>query len=252
MPVLNINTSAAVRFTNELEQLSRSALPVAIRGALNNTAFDVKKNSMPIAAQNAFKQRQQNFFRANSRVEVARGFNTKTMRSMIGFTSTGLKGGATNYAVRDLQEQEYGGTINKRSYVPLDQARGGSGMNVVRPRNRLSAIKNIVNAGNVQGNSVRGKFAKAVQKAGKGGYVISNNKYGKILFRVKSVGAFNNRFRGKMGGGEMKLEPLYSYKEKRSIHVRRTAFMENASLVSLRKMERFYIVEAKKQISKVK
>ena len=54
---LNINSDAVVKFTNTLEKLHKSGLPVAIRESLNNAAFDVKKRTMPKAAGDTFKER---------------------------------------------------------------------------------------------------------------------------------------------------------------------------------------------------
>ncbi|KKL54819.1 hypothetical protein LCGC14_2261580, partial [marine sediment metagenome] len=85
MPILNVNTDKVVVFSNKLEKLHRSAFPIAIRGALNNAAFDVKKNTMPVSAEKEFTIRRKNFFKANSRVNMAKGFNVRTMQAMIGF-----------------------------------------------------------------------------------------------------------------------------------------------------------------------
>lgn len=212
-------------------------MPVAVRSTLNSAAFDVKKTTMPAKSAAQFKNRQPNFFKANSRVEMAKGLNVSSMRATVGFTSTSLKG-ENNYAVKDLEQQEEGGTIQKKSFIPMKQARGGSEDKPVLSRNRLSQIKNIVNAANMTGNTPRSKFVKAIIKAGTGGYVINANKYKKTLFRVKSAS------RPRM------VEPLYSYREHRSVNVRSTGFMQDASIQSAGKMQKFFAIEAKKQINK--
>lgn len=234
---LNINTDAAVKFTNTLEKLHRSALPVAIRSTLNSAAFDVKKNTMPQRADQEFTIRQPNFFKANSRVEKATGFDVDNMQATVGFVEGGLRGD-NNHAVDDLEQQEHGGTIGHRSFIAMKEARGGNDSKPVRPGNRLSAIK-FVNANTMQGKTAKEKFLRAVAKAGKGGYVLGTNAK-KTLFRIEDVGR------------NLKLKPLYSFEPKRSIKVRGTNFMKEASLQSANKLEKFYEIEARKQIARLR
>ena len=241
MSILNINTDAVVAFTNKLEKMHRSALPVAIRGSLNSAAFDVKLKTMPISVKKEFKERNKTFFKANSRVAMARGFNVKSMKALIGFTGGRLKGG-NNFAVKDLAQQEHGGTINKKSFIPTDKARGGNKAKPVRPSNRLSKINNIVNQKNLSG-SRKQRFIKAVHKAGKGGHVLGGTNAGQnTLFKVNSIGK----------GGRFKLTPLYSYKEGRSVKVKPTHFMKKATILSGRKIEMFFIKEAKRQFERLR
>lgn len=235
---LNINADAVVKYTNTLEKMSRSALPVAIRTSLNSAAFDVKQVTMPRQANAAFVKKQPNFFKANSQVEMAKGFDIKTMKSTVGFVSKGLKGGSTNFAVKDLQQQESGGRITNKSFIPLTPARGGSKAKPVRPGNRLSSINRVVNSNSIQGKSKAQKFRKAAVQAGVGGHVIGNDK-NKILWKVESIGR------------KIKLKALYSFKQNRSVSVKGTGFMKTASLESASKIEKFYIAEAKKQIKRL-
>lgn len=241
MAVLNINTDAVVAFTNKLEKMHRSALPVAIRGAINSAAFDVKLKTMPISVKKEFTERNKTFFKANSRVAMAKGFNVRGMKSIIGFTGGRLKGGS-NFAVKDLQQQEFGGTINKKSFIPTDKARGGNKAKPVRPSNRLSKINRVVNQNHLSG-SIKQRFVKAIHKAGKGGHVLGGSKVGQnTLFKVNSIGK----------GGKFRLTPLYSFEHGRSVKVKPTHFMKNASLISGRKIEMFFIKEAKRQFEKLK
>lgn len=239
MAILNINTDALVIFTNKLEKMHRSALPLAIRGTLNNAAFDVKQKTMPKSAASTFTERKKNFFKANSRVEMAKGFNINKMASMVGFISNKLKG--ENFAVKDLEQQEHGGTINKKSFIPLDSSRGGNKARPVRPINRLSKISNIVNQKNLRGPKKQ-RFIKAARKAGVGGVFLGGTSEGKeTLFRVKSI--------SKRG---FRLIPIYSFKKGRNVKVKPTFFMKKASIISAKKMNRFFIDQAKRQFNKIK
>lgn len=239
---VDINTDASVVFTNKLEKLHRSALPNAIRSTLNSAAFDVKKVTMPKSADDAFTKRVPNFFKANSRVEMAQGWSVKSMKATVGFTEGGLKGGR-NFAVKDLEQQERGGTIKARSFVPSDQARGGSKTKPVRPGNRLSRIKKVVNSTQVAGENRQEKFIKSAVYAGKGGHVIGNFQKA-MLWKITSI-----RRVGRMT--RIKKKALYSFERGRDVRVKGTGFMEKASMESAEKMEKWYIEAAKKQIQRL-
>ena len=71
---LNVNSNAVVAFSNKLEKIGKSALPVAVRQTLNSVAFDAKKNTLLQTAGQSFTERRKNFFKATSRVSMAKGF----------------------------------------------------------------------------------------------------------------------------------------------------------------------------------
>lgn len=241
MATLNINTDEVVRWTNKLEKMHRSALPLAIRGSLNSAAFDVKQKTMPSTSK-VFTNRSKNFFKANSSVLRAKGFKAKSMQAMVGFTSARLKGG-DNFAIKDLEQQERGGKIGGKSFIPSDDARGGSNTKVVKPRNRLSRINNIIDARKVKGTSDGSKFHMAASRAGKGGFVLAKFKGKMNLWRVNSS--------NKTKSGQWKLTHLYTVDKGRKVSVSGTGFMRIASLKSGSKIESFYIKEAKKQIKRL-
>lgn len=238
---LNINTTAVVAFTNTLEKLHRSALPSAIRDALNSAVYDVKTKTLLKNSDEKFTNRQPNFFKANSRFENAKGFNVNTMKATVGFVSTGLKGN-NNFAVKDLEQQEKGGTIKRRSYVAMKTARSGnSPLKNVRASARLSNIRKIVDSKKMSGRHDREKFRKSVHVAGVGGYVLGNRNPA-ILWRVNSL--------RRTGSLPFKLTPLYTFKQNRSVSVQPTNFMKTSSLQSGAKIEIFYIEKAKRQMAK--
>lgn len=237
--VLDINTKSVVVFTNKLEKIGKSALPVAIRTSLNSAAFDVKQNTMPRSALR-FIHRTENFFKANSRVEMAKGWSIRDMQAIIGFTSEHLRIGSTNFAVKDLEQQEYSGSISAKTFIPLNPARvSGSFNKVVRPVNRITVLNKqaIIDANKIAG-SKKAAFIKAAHKAGAGGLVIGN-KSKEVLWRIDSI-----------LGSKLNMTPLYSVKSGRSVKVGETGFMRFASLQSAHKLEDFYIKEAEKQIDK--
>lgn len=235
MPFIDVNTDAVVSYAAKLGRLSRSAYPVAVGTTLNAAAFDVKKVTMP-ASSDVFTKRKPTFFKATSTVSKATGFDVKTMRAMVGFTGH-------SQAVEDLQQQEKGGDIGGRAFVPMDSARtGGSNRKSIRANARLTAIKNIADTKNVSGKNEGQRFIKSVIFAGKGGHVLAEYNGVKILWRVNSI--------NKTEENHFKLTPLYTYQKSRDVNVSATGFMEEASEASAKKMEGYFIKAAKGRIEK--
>lgn len=246
MRSIDINTRAVVAYTRTLERMHRSALPVAIRSALNSAAYDVKKETMPREADSTFEKRKPTFFKANSKVVPAQGFDLRTMQATVGFVGKN----APDQAVEDLEQQEHGGTIGGRSFVPLVNARTGrSWKKNVRANARISDIKSrIVDANDARGKNPEQKFVKSAVHAGKGGWVLGNRttpKGNRILFQVRSL----KRIKGNM---MVKSVPMFALKAKRKVQPKATHFMQKASEASGAKIAGFYMSAAQKQIDKVR
>lgn len=224
-----------MRFTAKLERLHRSDFPIAVRNTLNSAAFDVKKITMPQSAKQNFTERNKTFFKANSKVIMAQGFAVNSMKSQAGFFSNNLKGG-NNFAVKDLEQQEKGGKIKGKSFIPLEGARGGNKSRPVRPVNRLSKVTKVVNANSLRG---KGRFIKAAIKAGKGNHVIAFD----TLYKVSSI-------RKLKGRTKVNAKAMYSFKKGRSVKVKATGFMQEATVKTISKIDDFYIKEAKKRFEK--
>jgi hypothetical protein len=242
--VLDINTNEVVAFTVKLEKLRKSALPNAIRGTLNDAAFDVKTKTMPAQTKAEFINRSPNFFKANSTVDKATGFEINRMRSTVGFVESRLRLNGSNYAVKDLEGQEHSGSLGGKSFIPLDSARAGGYNTLVKPANRLSKIlksNKIVNANNVGRGSKKQRFVAAIHKAGVGGYVLGSNIKGEsLLWRVDSISGPHN----------FSLTALYDYRANRKVHVKETGFMHTSTMKSANKLSNFYKAQAQFWINK--
>jgi hypothetical protein len=252
--ILNINSDAVVKHTLRLERLSRSALPVAVRGALNAAAFDVKKNTMPATAKASFIQRKPTFFKAASKVQPAQGFDMKSMKAIVGFVS---KGG-NDKSVEELEQQEEGGTIGGRSLITTPQARAGGSWNKnVKADLRIKSLKNVINAQKVRfkgaDRNKKQKFVRAAIKAkelyGKNAFVLGNiwGSGNQTLSRIDRI-----TFNREKGTVTFKRTPVYTYRKGRKIQVARTNFMKRASLESGLSLEKHYQNEAIKQLKKLK
>lgn len=238
---INVNTDANVIFVNRLERHSKAAFPVTIRTVLNKAAFNLKTKTMPAEAKDTFENRSPNFFKANSTVIKAGGFDLRTMKSTVGFTDQRLKG-KNNYAVKDLQQQEEGGIIKKKAFIPMTTARGGKNK-LVRPINRIQNFGNkIVRPSGTSGANYKQRFIKSVYHAGKGGLVLARYKNKMILWRVNSLNTTSK--------GNFKLTPLYSFKAGRSVKVKETGFMKTAAEIEHSKMDKYFLEEARKRLEK--
>lgn len=248
---LNINIDKVVVFTNKLEKMHRSALPVAIRETLNSAAFDVKKNTMPEYANKEFTNRTKNFFKANSKVNKATGFDVNSMEAVVGFYENKLKNQGTNYAVKDLEQQEEGGQIGGRSFIPLKQARTSRSWNKnVKSEARRANIKGkiIDSEDNTSGRSPEEKYVRSAIHAGKGGWLIGskrNSKGNRFLNKIVSVKTID-------GETKIKSVPMFAVQGDRKVKVKGTGFMKSASMDSAKKMEQEYIRQAKRQIERLK
>lgn len=232
---LNVNIDALVVLTNKLEKLHKSAFPVAVRTTLNSAAFDMKTTTIISSAAHNFIQRKPTFFKASSRVNQASGFNINNMKAEVGFHGK-------DQAIDDLQQQEKGGTIDSRSFVPLNTARTGkSAEKQVRANARLSRIK-IVDSRDAKGKNDKEKFIKSVIHAGVGGHVLGYFNGKSVLWRVNSLNKTDTK--------QLKLTPLYSFKKGRKVKVESTKFVEEAAEVTIQKMEKMYAAAAERQFQK--
>jgi len=233
--ILNVNTDALVILTNKLEKLNRSAFPVAVRSTLNSAALDMKQKTIISSSDDNFIKRKPSFFKAASKVNFATGFAVNSMSSTVGFKGD-------SQAVDDLEQQEKGGDIDSRSFVPMNPARvGGAYKKNIRPNARLKALK-IVDAKNAKGANDKEKFIKSVIHAGVGGAVLADYKDKKIVWRVNSLNKTDLK--------TLKLTPLYTYEKGRKVKVDRTDFIKEAAAVTQQKIDGFYIASAQKQFDK--
>lgn len=263
MPILNIDSSALRGFTHKLENISRAALPVAIRQTLNDAAYDVKLRTMPETSDLGFIKRKPSFWRAKSRVESAKGLDVKNMQATVGFQE-GVK---HSQAVRDLVEQEFGGRIDDKDFIALDEARiSGSNRRVVKKKNELGEIDPVFNTTNWSGtlpkkwqnsNKIRKniwggkavsnkqKFYTAALRTKVGGYFLGPGTRMQTLYRLDDI---------YYSGGKIKFKAtkLYTFDRGRKVGVKPKHFMQHAAEKSAERLDEFFIKNATKQINKVR
>lgn len=261
---IEVNTSHITEHAKRLSEISRSALPVAIRGTLNDAVYDVKTRTMPKSAE-VFKKRKPNFFKANSKFDKATGFNISSMKATVGFYENKLVHQNTNYAVKELEEQEKGGVIEHKTFIAMRPARVGNKM--VRANARLGAIKDkIVKTSRIG----RGKGGKTISVKSKKQQFIraaffAEKKYGQSAFVLggrssgggRTLSQINDiRGSGRYTRGKYNLQitrtPLYNVRKGRAVTVNATNFMKRASLETGLRISDFFMEQAKKQFNKLR
>lgn len=247
-----IDSSAIEKYGHTLAKIHRSALPTAVRATLNGAAFDVKKNTLLSSAKKTFTERQKNFIKANSRVDPATGWDIGKMEAIVGMSEQGLSG-ENNYSVKDLEQQEHGGKINKKAFIPMRGARTGrSDKKTVRAAARLSKIGTNsfthLNRGSAKSRSQQ-FIRAAIYAVSKGdGYVLGHRTKGggRTLWKIDSISI--NRGTKKM---KLKATPLYNVMAGRSVRISKpTHFMREAAEKSAKQMPKIFNHEAERQIKK--
>lgn len=249
MPTFNVNNDALIAMTAKLDKLGKDALPNAVRGTLNSLAFDMKKRTLPKSADEAFENRSKNFFKAFSRVETAKGRDINTMQSVVGMGRQGVK---STQAIEDLEQQERGGTIKGRSYIPLDTARTGkSSSRMVAQKNRIKKMRlaNVIEARNVKAETKKQRFIKAAFKSkklfGNESYVLGNkHDGGQTLSRIDEIKSVNGKV-------QIKRTPLYTYISGRTVAVQQTKFRQRAAHETGLNIDRIWLIEGRREFKRV-
>lgn len=241
MAHLDVNTSAVTRYTERLEELNRSAFPVAVRQTLNDAAFDVKNRTLTKSANKNFTRRSPNFFKTFSRVEKATGFNINSMRSVVGMSANGKKSAKT--AIDNMEKQESGGRISDGAAY-LKDARGGSNAKRVNKSSYFNSGRKLT--GPSRSKNAKSQFiANAfMSKKLNAKFSVKTNE-GRYLIQVTSIR------RTKNGDIKIKSRALMKDRKVSPVNIKATRFMSEAAMMSSKMIETFYVRNANKQFAKV-
>lgn len=226
---ITIDTRDLKKFEATLRTMKKSDFPLAIRGMLNDLAFDVKGRTMPNQWDKNFTVRRKTFLKSHSGVNrCANTFDISKMESSIGIFNKGSEIVADRVAL-----QEDGGTIANRS-SPTDNTRTGT--NNTRTQKKALYYRNFKNAGVGWIASDR-KDKSTIIKTKKG--TIMRKKFGSYEKR-------NNK--GQFLGD---IEVLHT--NKRTIKIEEHAFMLPSSMRTYNeKAQEYFEEQALKRISKHK
>lgn len=245
--IFNVNTQACVVLVNKLEQLHKSAFPLAVRGTLNAAAFDVKTRTLDLSATNNFIRRSPTFFKRFSGVNRATGWNIEAMHAEVGMTAEG--GGeselAARTAVANMVVQEDGGKITD-GLEYLNAARiSGSAGNLVASNKRWKKA-NVVNGSFKRGGTTKSRMIAAA-------YVAMNEKklqvvmiHGRKFYR--QVTAISKNAKGKI---KITSKLVYAIRNGSQKAITATHFSREAAMMTVPKIPMFFNVEAQKQIDRI-
>lgn len=264
---IDIDTTNLIGHIGKLSKLHRSAMPAAVMQTLNGAAYTTKTVTMPKEADR-FEKRKPTFFKANSKVAPARGFNIDTMRAEVGFIP---KPGDKSHSVEDLEAQEKHSTIDNRSFIALPTAREGKSFNKrIKRSNYMDKINNVLDP--VEQRSQKGKatdslrmsFILTAMAAGKGGLIFGTDrkKGARVVFRINKIARLKKitkttkrlGIKTKKWNTFVGLTPLFNVKSNRKVRpdTKYSGFMKQASLDAQKGMEATFIAAANKQIAKYK
>ena len=215
---IRVDTTELGRLSRALIQFRRSAFPSVTRSTLNDLAFETKKNVNKLS-YNQFTIRErprQNIFNTGVLVEKAKYDRIEAMKSSVGLNGQGRWGNLS----KSVSKQELGGTIDKKSMIPLNTVRVSRSN-----KKKITKKKNLSKLNFSRGNS--------------GGYFKFNAKNGKQYIAEPAV-----------KGKRRKLKLLYTFKKGRSIRIKPKPFLMPSAVKASRKTEYFFRKNAKRVIER--
>lgn len=242
--MIKVDTKSFVRLASDLKEVHRAALPNAVRFTLNDMAFDVKKiQLLPALTKSELIVRNPSFFKKYSGIDKATGWDINKMFSEVGM----IPSGDASKAVERLKQQDIGGTLKDRNFVPDPKARTGNKKGgKVRQQNYLSKLKLMghIQMGDKQG-LIRAVTASKIESGGSGkGFVVI---YGSILFEIIGFKRLP-----KQNTIKLHLKKLYTYKKDREIHLKPHHFMQKSAMETGKKLQELFSINAEKQLAKFK
>lgn len=215
---IRVDTTELGILSRELIQFRRSAFPSVTRSTLNDLAFETKKNVNKLS-YNQFTIRErprQNIFNTGVLVEKAKYDRIEAMKSSVGLNGQSRWGNLS----KSVSKQELGGTIDKKSMIPLNTVRASRSN-----KKKITKKKNLSKLNFSRGNS--------------GGYFKFNAKNGKQYIAEPAV-----------KGKRRKLKLLYTFKKGRSIRIKPKPFLMPSAVKASRKTEYFFRKNAKRVIER--
>lgn len=217
---IKVDTTELERLSKALIQFRKSAFPAVTRSTLNDLAFETKKNVKNLSyKQFTIRERpRQNIFNTGILVDKAKFDRIESMQSRVGLNNQEF--GKWGELAFKVAKQEVGGTIDKKSMIPLKSVRIG--------KDNKRKIQN------------RKKLTKIDLK--------SKNKGGYFKFKAKNGKQYIAEPMGK--GKRRKLRLLYTYKKGRSVRIQKKPFMLPSAMQASKKTNEFFKTNARRTIAR--
>lgn len=232
--MLHYKGDKLIDFSHTLSKIHKSALPNAIRFSLNDSAKNVKFETLAKHANKQFDVKKPSFFRVFSKYTQANGWNINNMKATVGMIKSP---DPKSVASTKIAQQQIAGTITDRAYIPAERQRNAKGLLTATYR-KLRNIKPIT-------ASKEDYFEKVIEaKKTKKPLLIRKNNKG-ILVKIKAI--------KKKQANPIITESIASYEKGRSVKLKRKRpFMNNAAIESGKKIDQYFAKNAKKQIERLR
>lgn len=240
---LDVNTNAAISLTAKLERLGKSGFPSAVRNTLNDSGFDMKRNTLLKSAKENFPGlKSPTFFKKYTGVNKAQGFNVRTMKAVVGFLNASDP--TVRRAIEGMEKQEFGGIIDDGLRY-LKFSRGNRIKGKVQAKNYYDKSK-VISGKSKRKGTIKSKFVARMYRAYKENKpFFMNTSKGNFLVTVKSLSS--SRESGKL---DIKLNFLMMDRRIKKSKIRRTNFNREAAELTVPKMDAFYKKNAEYQFKK--
>lgn len=192
---VTVDTKEIEKFYNKLEDIKRTAIPFAVRNALNDTAFRARKLWIhKIKKQMVLKNTYTTSGR-NIRVEKAKGLKVNSMESIVGAIESYMAMQETGGV--ETKKGKHGVSI--QTSVATGEGRGAKRRRTVRGVNKMARII----LAKRHGNSPRQRNAVAIKQAAKKGHKhvfleLNDDRAGlfKIQMKSRNVKGTRNKISG--------------------------------------------------------
>ena len=217
---IKVDTTELGRLSKALIQFRKSAFPSVTRSTLNDLAFETKKNVKDLSyKQFTIRERpRQNVFNTGILVDKAKYDRIEAMKSRVGLNNQEF--GRWGDLAFKVAKQEVGGTIDKKSMIPLNTVRiSKSNKKKITGKKKLSKLN--LNRGNT------------------GGY---------FKFKAKNGKKYIAEPMGK--GKKRKLRLLYTYKKGRSVRIKKRPFLIPSAIKASKNTKDIFEKHAKKTLKR--
>lgn len=241
--MINVVSDEFVTLSNKLERIGRAELPVAVRGTLNQMAFDMKGTSgkrgeIDKRAEKDFDYRRNKaLFKVLTGVNKASGLDISKMESEAGIVNkSGL-----NKVAEGLAQQQKGGET-KQGATPLSRSR--TGKNIGRKVRKPSYLQNMdpIDARKRK----KGRFNAAAVKAKRSRRAILINGRGGV-----GIVAMVRFIKRKKGNIEFRINWLHRINDSGKVELsKKRPFVNNAAKEVMKGMPQEFVKQAEKRITK--
>jgi hypothetical protein len=222
---VSINTKELELYKKRLDKMGRSDFPLAVRGALNETAFQNKTKDLKNEFNEDFTIRRRTFLPSHSAFNRCQNtFDINKMFSEAGVTDK-------DRASMNLKLQEDGGFLSDRAVPTVKTRKNNRGAYIQLEKFHFKNFK--------------GKKNGFIDKV-EGGVITKTNKA--ITFHPTGARRFNGKTGKPMKSKKGYNKPVHQlYYLQRGIRIKQHSFVKPSAIVSAKNVQLYFIKQAEKR-----